>query len=141
MRIAFTLIGMISASVVYSQIHQQVVMHPEDENFPIEVTYRFPEFQDAYLVTPDGKRSQTLKMNFNLFSGLPQFIDPHGDTLFLDDNLASYIYFNDLTYFNNFRKGYFEIALNSMPVRLGVQREWRLVKRKPHIRIPSPARK
>lgn len=99
----------------------QKVFKPNDR-------YRFQNFKDGYLITPTGKRSQALTLNFNLFSGLPQFIDKKGDTLFLDDQIARYVQMKETTYLNGFSKHYYEIILNAIPVRLAIQREWRLIR-------------
>ncbi len=99
----------------------QKVFKPNDR-------YRFQDFKEGYLITPAEKRSQALKLNFNLFSGLPQFIDKKGDTLFLDDEIARYVQMKETTYLNGFSKHYYEVILNAMPVRLAIQREWRLTR-------------
>jgi hypothetical protein len=112
-----------------AQKGKEVTMGPDQEpskDFPINDRYRFPDFHNGFVITHEGKRSQPLKLNFNLFSGLPQLIDENGDTLFLDEQVAKYIQIKTTTYQHNSSKGYHELILNTEPVKLGIQRVWKI---------------
>ncbi len=132
MKAIFILVASIFMTVpLFSQRIREVSVGPLQDAqkvFKPNDRYRFQDFKEGYLITPAGKRSQSFKLNFNLFSGLPQFIDKKGDTLFLDDQIARYVHMKETTYLNGFSKHYYEIILNAMPVKLAIQREWRLAR-------------
>jgi hypothetical protein len=113
----------------FGQGPREVTIKPGKDpakSFPVKDKFRFTAFQDGYLITPQGKKSQPLLLNFNIFSGLPQFIDKKGDTLFLDKDLAQYVQIGSTQYVNHFTKDYYEIVLNSTPVKLAIEREWKI---------------
>ena len=96
--------------------------------FSAKDKYKYPEFQDGYVVTPQGKRSQRLKLNFNEFSALPQFVNEKGDTLFLDKGLAEYVQIKETTYYHPSSNDYYEIIKTSPMVKLAIVREWRITR-------------
>lgn len=115
----------------FSQETKEVTIRPGQnaaEAFPIKDKYRFPDFQDGFLITPEGKKSQPLKLNFNIFSGLPQFIDKKGDTLFIDEYVAKYVQIKTTTYLHNSTRNYYELILNTEPIKLAIDREWRIAR-------------
>jgi hypothetical protein len=128
---AIIIIGFASSNICNSQsTENEVSIGPgldASKAFPIEAKYRFPKFQSGYLITFEGKRSQNLLLNFNLFSEVPQFIDAKGDTLFLDEHLAEFVHIEEKTYYN--RGGsYYEIISATGPITLAVKRKWRVVR-------------
>jgi hypothetical protein len=113
---------------VLAQKPREVGIGPDEdaaESFPYRDKYMFSEFQSGFLITREGKRSKPLLLNYNVFSGVPQFIGEKGDTLFLDDHVASYVQIKDITFIHEFPKGYYEFVLKTSPVRLAVQRTWK----------------
>jgi hypothetical protein len=116
-----------------AQTNEKLVVIPAGidpaKGFPIADRYRLPQFANGYLITIANKRSQPLKLNFNLFSGNPQFIDDKGDTLFIDKELAKYIQVQGLTYLHEFTSDYYEIVMKTEPVSLAIKREWKIIRR------------
>lgn len=133
MKLTFTIfiIGLVSSIRCNSQsTEQEVSIGPgldASKAFPIKAKYRFPKFQSGYLTTFEGKRSQNLSLNFNLFSEVPQFIDATGDTLFLDEHLAEFIHIEETTYLNS-GGSYYEIISATGPIKLAVKRKWRVAR-------------
>lgn len=133
MKLRYTIffLGFASSILCNSQSsEQEVSIGPgldASKAFPIEAKYRFPKFQIGYLITFEGKRSQNLSLNFNLFSEVPQFIDAKGDTLFLDEQLAEFIHIEEKTYFNS-GGSYYEIINDTGPIKLAVKRKWRVAR-------------
>ncbi len=128
------LFAIISLSNLYSfgQNPNEAIVPPITGKFPTEKKYRKPAFENGYLITVLEKRSQTLRLNFDLDAGLPQFINEKGDTLYVDKHLAKFVRINELIYFHDFSDNeHYEIVLNSSPVKLGIQRKWKLARYEP----------
>lgn len=114
---------MMAASMA-AQKAKEIVVGP-DQSFPFNEKYRFPEFRSGFIITRDGKRSKPLKLNYNIFSGTPQFLDEKGDTLFIDAHLAKYVQIEDVTFLHEFSRGYYELVLKTTPVRLAKSTRWK----------------
>ena len=129
--IVTVVVGLLITVHSFCQKPREVTIRPgqtASSAFPIKDKYRYPNFHDGFLITPEGKKSQPLKLNFNVFSGLPQFINEKGDTLFLDEHIAKYVQIKETTYLHNSSKDYYELILNTVPIRLAIEREWRIAR-------------
>jgi|JI102314A2RNA_FD_contig_31_1626377_length_889_multi_3_in_0_out_0_1 hypothetical protein len=131
MRLLCLILGMILSFGVLAQPNSESVsigpgLDPS-KVFPLAAKYRLPEFTTGHLITFDGKRSQNLTLNFNLFSEAPQFLDKNGDTLFLDTNLAEFIHLGTVDYFYD-KDHYYEIIKNTEPIKLAIRRRWRVAR-------------
>lgn len=125
------LLVILTANKSFSQKPKEVVIKPGDnpgDTFPIKDKYRFQEFQDGYIITPEGKRTRTMRLNFNLFSELPQFIDERGDTLFVDEHIVKYVNIKGTLYMRTSSKKYYEIIFNSNAVKLATTKYWKMTR-------------
>lgn len=91
----------------------------------------YPEFQDGQLIYPQGKRSEVLKLNYNILVGAMKFIDYKGDTLFIaeDSNIFKYVQIGSDLYFHDYIEGYFEILTREGDIKLMVQVGWEIARR------------
>jgi hypothetical protein len=124
-----TLAALLITSICLSQKPKEITVGPGEnpgEVFPIKDKYRFENFVAGYIVTPEGKRTKPMKLNFNLFSELPQFIDEKGDTLFVDGHIVKEIYIGNTKYVHNSSKEYYEILANSPSVNLAALKFWKI---------------
>lgn len=98
---------------------------------PRKEQLRYPEFRDGQCVYPQGKRSEVLKLNYNMLVGAMQFIDPKGDTLFIaeDSNIFRYVQIQRDLYYHDYIQGYFEILTREAPIKLLSQLNWRIVRK------------
>ena len=125
------LLVILTANRSFSQKPKEVTIKPGEnpgEAFPIKDKYRFREFQDGYIITPEGKRTKPMTLNFNLFSELPQFINEKGDTLFVDEHIVKYVNIKGTLYLRNSSKKYYEIILNSNPVKIATTKYWKMTR-------------
>jgi hypothetical protein len=130
-KILLCLVGFLFVQSALGQKENEVVVGPgkkPSKVFPAEKLYRLPEFQNGYVVTYDGKRSQQLKLNFDLLEGLPLFINEKSDTLFLDEHLAEYVQFGGITYFHETGRNYYELISHAGGVKLGIVKGWRIAR-------------
>ncbi len=122
---------------IFSMLHysigqrkNEVVVKPGNsvaKSIPIRGRYNHDEFKDGYLITEQNKRSKNLKLNFELLTGEPQFIDEKGDTLFLDKHIARQVLIEKTRYLNT-TKGYYELISNHPDFKLAVQRGWSIAR-------------
>jgi hypothetical protein len=127
------LIVIIILSNLYSfgQNANEAVVPPITGKFPTDKKYRKPAFENGYLITVLDKRSQNFRLNFDLDAGQPQFINEKGDTLYVDKHLAKYVRINELMYFHDFSDNEYYEILNNSPIKLAIQRKWRLARYQP----------
>jgi len=97
---------------------------------PLSERYRYSEFMNGRLFYPQNKRSEVLKLNYDLLFGAMQFIDSKGDTLFIaeDSNIFKYVQVGSDLYFHDFRDGYFEMVTRTGDLRLMSQYKWKVVR-------------
>jgi len=130
MRLIIAILVCIHISVFSrAQKVREVTIFPGQDHaksFPAKDRYKYPEFQDGYVITPDGKRSQRLKLNFDEVAKLPQFINEKRDSLYLDKDLAEYVQIKSTTYFH--AKDYYEIIETSPTIKMAIVRSWRLAR-------------
>ncbi|HEX8279691.1 MAG TPA: hypothetical protein VF540_13395 [Segetibacter sp.] len=81
--------------------------------------YSYPEFIEGKVLFKDGT-AYAPKLNYNLFLGQIQFINPKGDTLVLNnENTLKYILIGQDSFF--YDKGYFRVLTGFSKMKLGVQ--------------------
>jgi hypothetical protein len=96
--------------------------------FPDSIEFYFPQFQEGFAITPDNKKTESMKMNFNFLFKAPQFINEKGDTLILGNKFARIVQIQAATFFHD-RDKYYELLSRSPAVELAVFREWRVYRR------------
>ena len=131
--LSLTVLFLVAAPWVSAQSNAVLVKAGDDvsKTIPKKEQLRYPEFQDGQLVYPQGKRSNVIKLNYNLLVGAMQFIDHKGDTLFIpeDSNIFKYVQINRDLYYHDFMQGYFEILTREDPIKLLGQTKWRIVRK------------
>jgi hypothetical protein len=102
------------------QVYEKKVI-PAGQNMSTYSDFLFPSFSKAIVKLKDGGKIET-NMNFTLVQCDMQFIGPKGDTLSLSDpeNVDS-IYLNGYVFF--YKKGYFQIPVDSGRVKLAILRK------------------
>jgi hypothetical protein len=113
--------------------HSILVKAGEDpaKVIPLKERYRYGEFLEGRFYDPQSKRSQILKLNYNIFFGAMQFINSDGDTLFIaeDSNIFKYVQIQRDLYYHDFREGYFEVLTLEPSIKLLAQLKWKVIRK------------
>jgi hypothetical protein len=127
----FLLLVIINLPVVGQKVKREVTIRPDevaDEAFPFKDRYQFAAFEDGYLITPKGQRTQQLRLNFDNFHGLPKFIDKKGDTLVVNDALVKSVHIKGRMFVKYEKGKYYQMLLANAPAQLGITRFWRIAR-------------
>src|SRR5688572_18087789 len=121
-------------SVAFSQTNNTILVKAGQDPvkvIPWKERYRYSEFLDGTFYDPQHKKSQMLKLNYNIFFNAMQFINVDGDTLFVDEasNMFKYVQINADLYYHDFRAGYFEILTLEPSIKLLAQLKWKVIRK------------
>ncbi len=120
--------------LAFSQTYNTILVKAGEDPvkvIPWKERYRYPEFLEGSFYDPQVKRSQILKLNYNIFFNAVQFINSDGDTLFVDENsnMFKYVQISGDLYYHDFRAGYFEILTLEPSVKLLAQLKWKVIRK------------
>ncbi len=131
MRILLALVLCAVITTVFSQSVLVKAGQDYTKAIPRSDRYRYKDFMNGQLHYPQGKKSQVLRLNYNIIFAAVQFIDSNGDTLFIaeDSNIFKYVSINNDLFFHDFQFGYFEILTREPQIKLMSQIKWNIARK------------
>ncbi len=128
------LLALVLFAVITTAFSQSVLVKAGQDYtkaIPRSDRYRYKDFMNGQLHYPQGKKSQVLKLNYNIIFAAVQFIDSNGDTLFIaeDSNIFKYVSINNDLFFHDFQFGYFEILTREPQIKLMSQVKWNIARK------------
>lgn len=131
MRILLALVLCAVITTAYSQSVLVKAGQDYTKAIPRSDRYRYKDFMNGQLHYPQGKKSQVLRLNYNIIFAAVQFIDSNGDTLFIaeDSNIFKYVSINNDLFFHDFQFGYFEILTREPQIKLMSQIKWNIARK------------
>lgn len=128
------LLALVLFAVITTAFSQSVLVKAGQDYtkaIPRSDRYRYKDFMNGQLHYPQGKKSQVLRLNYNIIFAAVQFIDSNGDTLFIaeDSNIFKYVSINNDLFFHDFQFGYFEILTREPQIKLMSQVKWNIARK------------
>jgi len=124
------------SNVAFSQSDGHVLVRAGQDAgkiIPYHEQYVYKDFRQGQLYYPNSKRSETMKLNYNLLSENIAFINSAGDTLMMkkDENIFKYVRIGGDLYHHDLVEGYFLLVTREPKVQLAVKRSWKVLRGDP----------
>ena len=93
--------------------------------------FYYADFQQGQVFYPQGKRSDVMMLNYNTLLQVMQYIDAHGDTLFIpeESNIFKYVKIGKDIFYHHFKEGYFNLYTRNDQFNLASRTRWKIQRR------------